>query len=205
MSHSDQRTPSFGESHVATLLLRELLDVTDDFERALGEELAVNATDLTAMEHLIVAGSLSPTALAERLHLSSAAVTSVIDRLAALGHVRRTPNPDDRRGTLVVPEPASVGRAMGRIVPMVTEINSAIHDFDEAEQAVITRYLETVVEAYRRHAAPTERPRSWRADAPPPLQSSSQRQPQTQPQTQTPPPSQPPSLANENRSDLAAL
>ncbi|MBX9718188.1 MAG: MarR family transcriptional regulator [Microbacteriaceae bacterium] len=167
MSQPNQQTPSFGESHAATLLLRELLDLTEDFERALGDELAVNPTDLTAMQHLIVAGPLSPTALAERLELSSAAVTTVIDRLTALGHVHRTPNPGDRRGTLVVPEPASVGRAMGRIVPMVTEVDQAIHAFDEAEQAIITRYLSRVVEAYRGHATPTERPRSWRADAAP--------------------------------------
>ena len=89
MSQSDQQTPSFGESHAATLLLRELLDVTEDFERTLGDELSVNPTDLTAMQHLIVAGALSPTALAERLELSSAAVTTVIDRLEALGHARR--------------------------------------------------------------------------------------------------------------------
>jgi len=165
MSYSDQRTPSFGESHAATLLLREFLDVTEDFERSLADDLAVNTTDLSAMEHLIAAGPLSPTALAERLDLSSAAVTSVIDRLEGLGHVHRTPNPADRRGTLVVPEPTSVGRAMGRIVPMVTEVDRAIHLFDEGEQAIITRYLERVVEAYRGHAGPTERARSWRADA----------------------------------------
>lgn len=167
MSQSDQQTPSFGDSHAATLLLRELLDVTDDFERSLGNELAVNSTDLTAMQHLIVAGALSPTALAERLELSSAAVTSVIDRLEALQHVHRTPNPDDRRGTLVVPTPASVGRAMSRIVPMVTEVDRAIHDFDETEQAIITRYLQRVVDAYRGHAAPNDRARSWRPDAEP--------------------------------------
>lgn len=167
MSQSDQQTPSFGESHAATLLLRELLDVTEDFERTLGDELSVNPTDLTAMQHLIVSGALSPTALAERLELSSAAVTTVIDRLEALGHARRTPNPDDRRGTLVVPEPASVGRAMSRIVPMVTEVDRAIHDFTDDEQAIITRYLTRVVGAYRGHAHPTERARPWRADAAP--------------------------------------
>lgn len=166
VSESVQPPPSFGTSHAATLLLRELLDVTEDFERALGSELSVNQTDLSAMQHLIVAGALSPTALAERLELSSAAVTTVIDRLEGLGHVRRTPNPDDRRGTLVVPEPASVGRAMGRIVPMVTEVDRAIREFDEDEQAIITRYLERVVDAYRGHAGPTERARTWRADAP---------------------------------------
>ncbi|UTT61806.1 MarR family winged helix-turn-helix transcriptional regulator [Microcella humidisoli] len=167
MSQSDQQTPSFGESHAATLLLREFLDVTSDFERSLGDELAVNPTDLTAMQHLIAAGPLSPTALAERLELSSGAVTTVIDRLESLGHVHRTPNPDDRRGTIIVPTPASVGRAMGRIIPMVTEVDSAIHDFDEQERAVITRYLQRVVDAYRDHAGPAERPRGWRADATP--------------------------------------
>jgi len=168
VSESTQPTPSFGTSHPATLLLREILDVTEDFERSLGSELSVNPTDLTAMQHLIVAGALSPTALAERLELSSAAVTTVIDRLEGLGHVRRTPNPDDRRGTLVVPEPASVGRAMQRIVPMVTAVDAAIGEFDEEEQAAITRYLQRVVDTYRGHAGDGGRQRPWRADAPPP-------------------------------------
>lgn len=165
MADLHQQTPSFGDSHAATLLLREFLDVTSDFERSLGDELAVNPTDLSAMEHLIATGPLSPTALADRLGLSSGAVTSVIDRLESLGHVRRTPNPDDRRGTLVVPEPESVGRAMGRIVPMVTEVDQTINDFTPHEQAVITRYLESVVATYRLHATATPRARSWRADA----------------------------------------
>ena len=168
MSESDQQTPRFGDTHPATLLLREFLDVTADFEHGLGEELTVNPTDLTAMQHLIVAGSLSPTALAQRLNLSSGAVTTVIDRLESLGHVHRTPNPLDRRGTLVVPTPASVGRAMSRIIPMVTEVDRAIGDFEPAEQAVITRYLERVVDAYRSHSGAPTRARTWRPDAPQP-------------------------------------
>jgi len=166
VSQSDQQTPSFGETHPATLLLRELLDVTSDFERGLGSELNVNATDLTAMQHLIVAGSLTPTGLAQRLGLSSGAVTTVIDRLENLGHAHRNPNPDDRRGTLVVPEPSSVGRAMSRIIPMVTEVNRAISDFDPSEQEIITRYLSQVVAAYRAHSEDSGRARTWRADAP---------------------------------------
>lgn len=165
MNESVQQTPSFGESHAATLLLRELIDVTGDFERALGNELAVNLTDLTAMQHLIVAGPLSPTALAERLELSTAAVTTVIDRLAASGHAHRIPNPEDRRGTLVVPEPASVGRALGRIVPMVTAVDDAVRGFSAQEQEVIVRYLRTVVDAYRGHDDQPERARPWRAPA----------------------------------------
>jgi len=162
VSESAQQTPSFGDSHAATLLLRELIDVTDDFERALGAELSVNPTDLSAMEHLIASGPLSPTALAERLELSTAAVTTVIDRLEASGHAHRIPNPEDRRGTLVVPAPASVGQAMRRIVPMVTAVDQAIRDLPPEEQEIIVRYLGTVVEAYRGHAGDTDRLRSWK-------------------------------------------
>lgn len=158
-----QQTPSFGESHDATQLLRELLDVTDDFERSLGDELAVNQTDLTAMQHLIAVGPLSPTALAERLELSTAAVTTVIDRLQASGHAYRVPNPDDRRGTLVVPEPASIGRAMSRIIPMVSAVDAAVREFSPDEQRIIVRYLRTVVDAYRGHADAPPRARAWKA------------------------------------------
>ncbi len=43
----------------------------------------------------------SPGALARDLELSSGAMTSRLDRLEASGHVRRLPDPADRRGVLV--------------------------------------------------------------------------------------------------------
>jgi DNA-binding MarR family transcriptional regulator len=44
---------------------------------------------------------LSPTRLAHGLMLSSAGVTSRLDRLERRGYVRRLPDPDDRRGVIV--------------------------------------------------------------------------------------------------------
>lgn len=165
MRQSDQQTPSLGDVHSATLLLRELIDVTDDFERALGDELGVNNTDLSAMQHLISAGPLSPSELAGRLTLSSAAVTTVIDRLEGLGHAARTPHPSDRRGVLVVAAPASVGRALGRILPMVAQIDETIRSFGPDEQRVITEYLTRVVETYRSHVDADQSVRPWRTSA----------------------------------------
>jgi len=137
--------------HDATILLREIRELSAAFESHLGSKLTVNPTDLTAMEHLIQDGPLTPTDLAHRLGVSTAAVTTVIDRLTAVGHVSRVPNPDDRRGVLVVPAPASVAKAMGTLMPMVMGIDGVIGSFTEEEQAVITRYLEQVVETYRGH------------------------------------------------------
>lgn len=136
----------------ATGLLREFLDVTRDFEASLRAELRVNQTDLEAMEHLIMHGPLSASELARRLGRSTAATTTAIDRLTALGHAHRERNSRDRRGIIVVPSPASRERAMGRLMPMIMAVDRALDSFDESEQRAITRYLELVVAAYRAHA-----------------------------------------------------
>ena len=134
-----------------TWLLREMREVTTEFEERLGEQLTVNQTDLAAMEHLIQDGPLTPTELARRLGLTTAAMTTSIDRLTAVGHVTRSPNPADRRGILVVPAPASVGRAMGMLLPMIMGIDRVLDSYDEAQREVIASYLREVVEVYRSH------------------------------------------------------
>jgi DNA-binding MarR family transcriptional regulator len=135
----------------ATVLLREIRELSSAFEGHLGTQLTVNPTDLTAMEHLIQDGPLTPTELARRLNVSTAAATTVIDRLTAVGHVSRIPNPADRRGVLVVPAPASVARAMDALMPMIMDIDGVLKNFSATEQAIITDYLERVVAAYRAH------------------------------------------------------
>jgi DNA-binding MarR family transcriptional regulator len=142
--------------HPATSLLRDFLTVSGEFEASLGRALTVNPTDLSAMEHLIQDGPLTPTELASRLGLTTAAMTTSIDRLTAVGHVTRTPNPADRRGVLVVPSPNSIERAMGTLLPMIMGVDRVLSRFTEKEQAVIADYLSQVVEIYRSHVAPVE-------------------------------------------------
>ncbi|WP_411699762.1 MarR family winged helix-turn-helix transcriptional regulator [Conyzicola sp.] len=154
----DSAAPGRGsfDVHPATTLLRDILNLTGDFERHLGRELTVNPTDLEAMEELIRDGALSPTELARRLHMSTAAVTTVVDRLTAVGHVSRERNPDDRRGILVVPHPDSVRKAMGTLMPMILGMDAVIGGFDDAEQDTITAYLERVADVYRAQLPGTE-------------------------------------------------
>lgn len=132
-----------------TELVREVYDVSQDFELHVGRQLTVNPTDLHAMEHLIQSGPLSPTELARRLEISTAAATTVVDRLTALGHTTRSQHPTDRRSVVVVPSPDSVEKAMSTLMPMITGIDEVLDDFDESEQATITTYLERVVAVYR--------------------------------------------------------
>ena len=66
--------------------------------------LGLNRGEVGVLSALRVAGPpnrLSPTVLGKGLMLSSAAVTSRVDRLERRGLVSRLPDPDDRRGVIV--------------------------------------------------------------------------------------------------------
>lgn len=131
------------------MLLRRLIQLSDDFERHMGKELTVNPTDLQAMQYLIMRGPMSPTDIAKALGVSTAAATVVVDRLTKVGHVTREKHPTDRRGIVVVPAKESVARAIQGLMPMIMGIDRVIHDFEPDEQDVITEYLRRVVSVYR--------------------------------------------------------
>jgi DNA-binding MarR family transcriptional regulator len=131
------------------MLLRDILNLTTAFEGTVSTALSVNRRDFDAMQHLIQNGPLSPTDIAHRLGVTTAAATVIVDRLTAVGHVTRQPHPTDRRAVLVVPNPDSVAQAMGRILPLIMGVDRALDDFGTAEQAAITEYLRRVVELYK--------------------------------------------------------
>jgi DNA-binding MarR family transcriptional regulator len=138
---TDGRPGGRFQPHEASLLMRHILVIDHDIERQLGRELGVNSTDLDAMQHLMRHGRLSPSELAQRLGISTAAATVAIDRLVRVGHVTREPHPTDRRRLLVVPRPESVQKAMGSLMPMIRETNALLDDYTDGERAAITDYL----------------------------------------------------------------
>ena len=138
----------------ASTLMRQILVLNRELEHQLGEELGVNPTDLEAIQQLIISGPLSPSTLAERLGVSTAAVTIAIDRLVKAGHVRRTPHPSDRRRLLVVPSEDSVRQATNSVLPMVVETNSLLDRYTEGEQAAIIDYLDRTVGVMTRRSSP---------------------------------------------------
>lgn len=144
---------AFGDAWAAlrpqTLAMQEIIELSKKIEIATGQAFALNLTDLVALLQLMLRGPLTPTELARGLRLTSAAVTTVVDRLESAGHVTRSQHPTDGRGVLVVATEASVERAMRTLMPMATSIDGALDDFDEEECAVITRYLESVAARHR--------------------------------------------------------
>lgn len=171
-----------------TQLLRDILDISEEFEQHVGRTLSVNATDLEAMEHLIMSGPLPPTELSRRLNISTPAVTASIDRLIGVGHVTREQHPTDRRSVVVVPNPRSVATAMATLMPMIMGIDSVLDDFDDDEKNVIERYLDQVVTIYRGQLPdPADIPAPKPAVAPPKIDPPGPRRSSWKPEAQTGP------------------
>jgi len=95
--------------------------------------------------------------LATRMRLSSGAMTNRLDRMEAAGLIRRLPDPNDRRGTLV--EPTQAGHdvwdsTVGTQAQREARIASVL---DESERADLHGLLRRLMRAFPdkgRHAGP---------------------------------------------------
>lgn len=83
-------------SRIGPLLARRQEEVFGRFGLSRGEVGALSALRISGPPY-----RLSPTRLAKGLMLSSAGITSRIDRLERRGLVRRLDDPDDRRGVII--------------------------------------------------------------------------------------------------------
>ena len=72
------------------------------FRQAVGEILGVNATDMECLALIFFKGLATPSELARYTGLTSGATTTMLDRLERARLIERRPNPEDRRGTLIV-------------------------------------------------------------------------------------------------------
>jgi DNA-binding MarR family transcriptional regulator len=94
-----------------------------------------------------------PAELAQFLHLTPAATTTVIDRLVAKGHVQRTPHPTDRRRWVISPSDESVRTAMEKLMPMILDVDTKVRNYEDSEQRVIVDFLDAVVASMNKRIA----------------------------------------------------
>ncbi|HEX8103685.1 MAG TPA: MarR family transcriptional regulator [Solirubrobacteraceae bacterium] len=119
---------------------------------ALSRQLGLTESEMLAVAHLAQRGQLSPSELGGLLGLSSGGISALVARLQEAGHVVREAHPTDGRSNLVRLAPALVRRAGAAFAPLVTDLDQLSADLDEAERAVVRRYLERVVSLSEAHA-----------------------------------------------------
>src|SRR5215510_3529160 len=93
-------------SHAISREIRRQQVRTDAFDDTVSIALGINRSDHRTIDVLDQEGPLAAGQLAKAVGLSTAAMTTVIDRLEARGFVSRTRDPRDRRRVLVELTPA---------------------------------------------------------------------------------------------------
>lgn len=133
--------------------LRECTNAAGRVRGVVAAQAGLSTSELVALEHL-VRGPLGPAELARRLEVSSAAVTGIVDRLASHGHVTRAPHEMDRRRTQVLVTASGREEVLQRLLPMFRALRELDESFDEAERAVVERYLRGAAMAFREMTEP---------------------------------------------------
>ena len=137
----------------ATLLLHQ----------AIADRLGVNPTDLKCYSILRQTGPITAGDLAERTHLTTGAITGVIDRLEHARLVQRSRDPNDRRRIVLeciydAEREQVIAELYG---PLGREVNDLVAQYAAADQALLLDFLSraiAVLEAETerlRHSAPS--------------------------------------------------
>jgi len=125
--------------------------------RRTAEEFGVTPGQARALRQLAQHGELRLSALSEWLRIAPRSGTEVVDALEERGLVRRSPDPDDRRATLVALTPDGERVAAGLKAAQRAEADAFFGTLSRADREALTRIL-TGLRAAEVASEPGERP-----------------------------------------------
>jgi DNA-binding MarR family transcriptional regulator len=140
--------PQAAASTSTAAALDALIQVAATVDPAVARRAGISTTELQALRHL-VNGSCGPVELSHRLGVTSAASSGVVDRLAARGHVRRRPHPEDGRRTRVEVTESGRREVEQLMRPLAARLAETDERLSDEERALVRDYLERVTEALR--------------------------------------------------------
>jgi len=131
--------------------LREFRTLESAMRRRTRSSAAMGETDLLALRYLIDAEAagvgIRPTELAARLGITSASMTSLVDRLVAGGYVTREPHPSDRRAVILRPTPGADEEVRHNLNQMHKRMLEAAESLSPEELKAVMHFLVRMREA----------------------------------------------------------
>ncbi len=108
----------------------------------------VNPTAWAILSELSLDGWLTNGQLAERLGMSTGGVTPALDRLATLGLLERSPNPADRRSSIISITPKGQELLSRSNEAVAEELEPALSALDDREREVALNLLIAINDAH---------------------------------------------------------
>jgi DNA-binding MarR family transcriptional regulator len=128
--------------------LQELIDTATMTPAAVARRAGLSTSELHALRHLS-SGPLGNADLAQRLGVTSAAASGIVDRLVAHGHVERSAHPEDGRRTVILVSEAGRAKTFGWLAPMFAGLADLDASLTSVEREAVERYLEGAIAAIR--------------------------------------------------------
>lgn len=151
------------ETTKTDLQKRALIAVRDygvqltQFRNAMNEWAGINATDMECLRLLFLKGVSTPSELARHTGLTSGAATAMLDRLEKASLIERQPNPDDRRGTLIVPAKSSAEKVASWFESARKAQEELISSYSEKELEIIVDVFERFSQLWEQERAKTQK------------------------------------------------
>jgi DNA-binding MarR family transcriptional regulator len=144
--------------------LLQRAELASMYQRAArARQLGMPQVELTALEHLVALGGLTPGALGHRLGLTSGGVTALAGRLIGAGLVERSPHPSDRRMRVLTATDAGRERLAEFLEPVLAPASRLVAWLSTPQAALIDRFLDSLVLLAEREAAATPGPPAERS------------------------------------------
>ena len=126
----------------------------DELAHELMRMLGVNHTDLRALLHILLTGekATTPGLLAERLGLTAAGTTIVLNRLEKLRYVSRSLHPTDHRRVIVLATDLAARRISELVSPLLDQGGKMLLSYYNAKEiALIVGFLTRTNEIHQAH------------------------------------------------------
>ena len=140
MTTRGTKNPPPSRAELEKLMSADMRAVTAQSDR-IGRYFArrhdVSGSDFHALLHIMVAETagmpLTLAQLRERMDVSPAAITYLVDRMIESGHIRREPDPADRRKSLLRYEQSGMALAQDFFSPLGVQLRRALADLHDTD------------------------------------------------------------------------
>ena len=131
---------------------REFTSAVDVVNQMIAERMGVNRTDHRVLEVLNRKGAMTAGDLATASHLTTGAVTAVVDRLEEVGFVRRVRDAKDRRRVLIERTPEGTKTSVRYYGPFVNRTFEAMSQYDVEQLTAIRDFMHDAAEITEEYA-----------------------------------------------------
>ncbi len=137
---------------------RQLSAYTLMFHQAVASRLGLNVTDLKCLDLVRGEPRLTPGRLAALTGLTTAAVTTILDRLEHAGFVRRERDPNDRRKILVQPLAERAEEVARLFAPLDQAMSHLFEQYTTEELAFLDEFARQVGQILQHETARLREP-----------------------------------------------